>query len=565
MIVERRRIAAQVERNFADERWEAAAREWRTLLGADAVRTGAEERSAYGENTLDAKRRVRAVLFPKNVGEVVALLKIAVQYEIPLYPISTGKNWGYGCASPVADDCVVVHLAGLNRIVEFDAELGCVTVEPGVTQRQLADYLDEKRLPYLVPATGAGPDAGLLGNVLERGFAITPYADHFGALTALEAVLPNGEIYRSALSDLGGREADRLFKWGLGPYLDGMFTQSNFAIVTSVTIALAPRPQRTEAVFFSVRREADLERAVVAVREILRRCGGVSGMMNLMNAQRMLSMMMPYPNDQVAPGTVMADALVAAAARKNMLTPWTGVGCLYGEAAQVRAARKLIRRALRPFVKRLTFLTPQKIAWLNKAAAWIPFVRNSQLGRTLERLEAAVTNFAGRPSDIALPLTYWRGGVRRPNQAMDPAGDGCGLIWYAPLVPMKAERARMYVELVRRTCVEFGLEPLITLTSVSDRCFDSTVPLLFDRRDPEQTARARACYQALFERGRREGFLPFRAGIELMDVIADKNVPFWRLVDQIKRAVDPKNILAPGRYAPRSELAADSQTKDRAD
>ena len=80
---------------------------------------------------------------------------------------------------------------------------------------------------------------------LERGYGITPYADHFAAVTALEAVLPDGRIYRSALSELGGATVDRAYKWGIGPYIDGLFAQGNFAVVTNMTIALAPRPVRS--------------------------------------------------------------------------------------------------------------------------------------------------------------------------------------------------------------------------------------------------------------------------------------------------------------------------------
>jgi hypothetical protein len=50
-------------------------------------------------------------------------------------------------------------------------------------------------LPFLVPVTGAGPNCSLLGNALERGDGVVPHADHFGAVTALAAVLPDGEMY----------------------------------------------------------------------------------------------------------------------------------------------------------------------------------------------------------------------------------------------------------------------------------------------------------------------------------------------------------------------------------
>jgi len=105
-------------------------------------------------------------------------------------------------------------------------------LNPGLTQRQLDAYLKEHNYPFLIPVTGAGPDCSLMGNALERGYGITPYADHFGAVMGLEAVLPNGEIYRSMLKRLGWEKPwIRLLNGVWGPYVDGLFSQSNFGIV----------------------------------------------------------------------------------------------------------------------------------------------------------------------------------------------------------------------------------------------------------------------------------------------------------------------------------------------
>jgi hypothetical protein len=131
---------------------------------------------------------------------------------------------------------------------------------------------------------------------------------------------------------------------------------------------------------------------------------------------------------------------------------------------------------------------------------------------------------------------------------MDPARDGCGLIWYSPLVPMKPERVRRYVEMVNEICASHRMEPLITLTSLSDRCFDSSIPLLFDRRIAHQAAHAQACYRALFEAGQREGFFPYRVSVHAMDWITRSDIPFWDVLAALKSAVDPEGIIAPGRY-----------------
>jgi hypothetical protein len=132
---------------------------------------------------------------------------------------------------------------------------------------------------------------------------------------------------------------------------------------------------------------------------------------------------------------------------------------------------------------------------------------------------------------------------------LDPAADGCGLIWYSPLVPMRPDRVSRYISIVDEVCAAHGIEPLITLTTLSDRCFDSSVPLLFDRQDSDQSARARSCYRALLEAGRHEGFLPYRMNVDAMDWITSRDAPYWDTVAAIKTAIDPAGIIAPGRYA----------------
>lgn len=528
---------------------QAALSEWRQTLGDARVLAGEQAARRYGPDTTAVVREIPAALLPATVEEIVALVTTAGKYQIPLYPISKGNNWGYGSANPVVDGCVIVDLSTMNRILDLDADTGVLTVEPGVTQQQLRDYLDRHHLPFLVPVHGGGPDCSLVGNALERGYGITPYADHFGAVMALEAVLPNGEIYRSPLSELGGVTVDRSFKWGFGPYLDGLFTQGNFGIVTQMTLALAPIPEHIRAFFFGLARDEELEPAVDCIRATLREVGMITGSINLMNARRVLSMMEPYPFDRTPPGGIIPPAVLQEMARRNQVMTWMGVGAIYGNARLVKATRAVIRRTLRPVARRLTFLSPslvsQVLRWINRLPG-----QGGRLGNFVGTLHKTLQLMAGNPSEIALPLAYWKSGTQPADGSpLNPARDGCGLIWYAPLVPMKPERVRCYVEMVKTVCTDHGIEPLITLTSLSDRCYDSTIPLLFDRRSAAETERAHACYAALFTAGRQEGFLPYRTSVQSMHLFTDPALACWRLTRQLKQAVDPQHILAPGRYA----------------
>lgn len=535
--------------------------DWRARLGDQSVLTGEAAQRIYGTCTTAVQRLIPAALRPASIEDVAAIVNIARDNVVPLYPISTGHNWGYGSANPGVSGCVIVDLSALNRIIAMDPEAGLVTVEPGVTQRDLFNYLKHDGHPFLVPVTGAGPNCSLMGNALERGYGITPYADHFAAVTALEAVLPDGSIYRSALSELGGETVDQAFKWGVGPHLDGLFAQGNFGIVTRMTIALAPRPERIEAFLFSIRADADLEAAVIAVRTVLRSVGGITGSINLMNARRVLAMATSYPRHRVGENGILPVNAIAELGRANRITVWTGLGALYGNAEVVKAARTAIRRILKPVVTRVAFFTPTSASSISRFTARVPLLRKSGIARKASMLDATLRLIAGEPSEIALPLAYWKSGVRPGASAdMDPARDGCGLIWYPPLVPMKPELVRRYVDMIERVCSAHGIEPLITLTTLSDRCFDSSVPLLFDRNNPEEVSQAQRCYRALLEAGREQGFLPYRMAIDSMEFLTQSNVPFWDLVERIKSELDPSGIIAPGRYArnPARGVAADN-------
>jgi 4-cresol dehydrogenase (hydroxylating) len=216
-------------------------------LGPDRVQQADEAQQRYGISAIGIKRRIAGAVRTRDTGQVQQVVHIANCHRVPLYPISTGHNWGYGAANPVVDDSLVVDLSEMDRVVDFDPRLGTVTVEPGVTQEGLYQFLQSQGSDFMVPTHGGGPDCSVLANALERGYGLTPEVDHFHAVTRIVAVLPDGELYEPALTASGGAEADRLFKWGLGPYLDGMFTQGNLGIVTQMTIGLVPKPEELAA------------------------------------------------------------------------------------------------------------------------------------------------------------------------------------------------------------------------------------------------------------------------------------------------------------------------------
>ena len=95
--------------------------EWSKLLGQSQVLDSAAAQAGYGRCTTGIQRRLAGALRARERSQIPPIVEIAARFKVPLYPISTGHNWGYGTALPAVDDCVILDLSGLDRIVEFDA------------------------------------------------------------------------------------------------------------------------------------------------------------------------------------------------------------------------------------------------------------------------------------------------------------------------------------------------------------------------------------------------------------------------------------------------------------
>nr|WP_315227866.1 FAD-binding oxidoreductase [uncultured Albidiferax sp.] len=527
---------------------EAALSDWQQLLGAQQVLSAEAAQCKYGFDVSAIERTISAALCITDAALLPEVMRIAQRHLVAVYPISTGHNWGYGTALPAQNNCVIIDLSRLQKILHFDAEFGVVTLEPGVTQGMLADYLDKGNHPYLVPVTGAGPTCSLLANALERGYGVTPYTDHFSAVTDLEAVLADGTIYQTALKESGGEELARLFKWGLGTFSTGLFTQSGFGIVTRMTILLAPRPECIKVGLFSLKNDGLLESAVERIRSILTRFPGTVGAINLMNQHRVLAMSAPFPGDQLDSTGLIPLPFIEELGRQYQILPWTGIVTLYGTERMVSTAQKEIRKILSGVASRLVFLSLERARTLESIAKWLPGPMGKRLASTTSTLAKSLELINGKPNETALPLAYWRNPNLPTGTWRDPARDGCGLIWYAPLVPMRPVQVRRYANMVKELALRHQMEPLITFTTISDKLFDSTVPLLFDRADPKAASAAMDCYKDLLQTGKQLGYFPYRVGVSAMDAISKELVHSKAFHTRLRQSIDPGNILSPGRY-----------------
>lgn len=519
---------------------------YRDILGSENVLTDEATISAAQTATFATTQRVPAIIRPGNRAEVQECVRIANQFKTPIYPVSKGKNWGYGSRVPNQDGCVIMELGRLNRIVDYNEKLAYVTVEPGVTQRQLFEYLQEKKSNLLMSVTGSTPDSSLVGNTLERGVAKGPYGDRFAHVCGLEVVLPTGECVHTGFERFANAKAAKVNHWGVGPYFDGIFTQSNLGIVTQMTMWLFPHPQYFQSFFYSINNDFRLEEFIDTLRK-LKLQGLLKNSFVIFNDYRMLSTKQQYPWKEADGKTPLPADLMQRLRKTWGGGLWIGEGALYSASReQGRIERKLIKQALKKTVDKMIFFDARKAQLAEIILPLYKWLTGIDLRGTLDLLYNKNLQ-RGIPTEKAISMVYWRKQSPVPSN-MDPDRDGCGIIWLAPSVPFDGQHVIAALKIIEETAKLHQFEPNVGLQCVTERSIDMTVAIAYDRDVAGEDERAFACHDEMMQKLLLEGYIPYRLSTQLMNSLPPAKDDYGKLLQELKRALDPNNILAPGRY-----------------
>jgi 4-cresol dehydrogenase (hydroxylating) len=483
---------------------------------------------------------ILGVLKPTSQDEIQKIVTIAQRENIKLYPISSGKNWGYSDGLPVSANNLIVDLSLMNKIHEYNPDLGYITLEPGVTQQQLSDFLYANGDLHIMSPTGSSPQTTIIGNYLERGFGIAPHMDHASAVTHLRAVLGDGSLYEPVLTQLGCTQIDKLYKHGLGAYTDGLFFQSGLGIVTQMSIKLSRRAAASLVVIAEAR-EGQMSAIVESLRGLRQRWDTPSLSMKLFNAAYIMAASgVPYPEDLLAKNQAIDAERLRDIATKNDIAPYSIIVTVTGPKALTRGIAKDLKRALKPQSKKYIPINEGRYALMQKIKAFLP----QNMRQKIEPLTSLWGFMHGQPSENILSFAYWRSGkTPPPNMPIDPARDGCGLIWYAPIIPMTPDAVKGLEALLQDVCPQYGITPAYNFTNYADSYFVVLTALIYARDIGADSAQN--CYLHLMEEGIKRGFAPYRAPNFAMERLYDGVTPLGALISQV---VDSKGTISPVRY-----------------
>lgn len=497
----------------------AALEQFDDIIGKQWVFRDEQVESYWDPYTIsndESEYKACAALAPDATEQVQAIVRVANEYGIPLWPVSRGKNFAYGGAAPVMSGSIVLDLSRMNRIVEVNEEFAYALVEPGVSYFDLYKHIHEKGLKLWldVPDPGWG---SVVGNALDHGIGYTPYGDHFQMQCGMEVVLANGEIVRTGMGAMPGNNTWQLFKYGFGPYVDGIFSQSNFGIVTRMGIWLMPEPAGYRPFMITFPREEDIEQVIEILRplrinNVIQNAATIRSL--VLDAAITVTKSQYYSGDGPIPDSVAKKIM-----RDLDIGMWNFCGALYGPPAVTDALWTVIRDAF---------------AGIPGVKFYFPEDRNAALEPDI-LLHRAQT-MAGVPKLTEFNFLNWNGGG--------------GHIGFSPVSPTTGKDAIKQYRMVSARVREYGFD-YMGLLAIGWRELHHVVVVVYDQTDADARKRMDDLFKILVREAADEGYGEYRTHIRYMDRIAAtygwNDNALMRMHQTIKDALDPKGILAPGK------------------
>lgn len=512
--------------------FDAALKAFEGVVGKGWVLASDEDRDAYSDLYSpgpESQWPASAAVAPGSAEEVQAIVKLANQFKTPLWPVSRGKNLGYGQAAPRLAGSIVLDLGRMNKVLELDPVLGYCVIEPGVSFFDLYEHLGREKAPLWMSVPGNGWGS-VLGNALDHGIGYTPYGLHARNLCGLEVVLPDGDMMRTGMGAMANNQASHLFPMSFGPDWTHMFTQSNMGVVTKAGVWLMPEPETSLELSFDIPNEEDIGWVIDTIAPMK-----ISGLIEqnvfvpswlgkiVLKGQR---------KDFWDKSSAIPDWRVQELLKEHKLGYWKVQIRFYGDENVNKAKAEVVKAAFRKHLD-----TPAEEAW------W----RGGE-----ERNIYDVT--VGVPSAVPLQMGDWVGG-RSAH------------LGFSPVVPATSKHVLDQLKRSRKIIADHDVDFYASFT-VGGRFANNINMLMYDRDKPEQVNNMKTLFNVLVAESAKAGYAEYRTHLGWMDAVADtfdfNDHAQRRLNEKVKDALDPNGIIAPGKQGVWPSVFRDLSKEGRA-
>src|SRR4051812_4546427 len=226
-------------------------------LSADRVTTGADELRRHGtDESWHEPAAPDFVVYPRTTEEAAAVVNLCREHSTPIIPFGAGTSLEGHIAA--LEGGVSVDMTQMNQVVRLSVEDMDVTVQAGVTRRQLDERLRPEGVFFSVDP---GADATIGGMVATGASGTTSvrYGTMRENVLSLTLVTANGDVIRTksrARKSSAGYDLTRLF----------IGSEGTLRLITQGTLRLQPTP---EAMVAAACAFPTLDAAVQTVIEVL--------------------------------------------------------------------------------------------------------------------------------------------------------------------------------------------------------------------------------------------------------------------------------------------------------